>query len=464
MLHIGYHNSLYIGGIGMKISLLLLFVITLLFPQESISLAQAIQKVKKNNIEINIAKFDEEIKTLEHRVAVGQNYGSLDLRQTAIRSNDAGNIFGYKLQSREASFGDFGFSQFNQANPNILHVMPDDLNYPKDRNLFQTQLEYTIPLYTGGKLEQYGKITKALQQLSTLEKEALSHQKIYEVKKSFYTIALLDTFIYNLKRIEANVGKLESMTQEMIKEGYAKKVDLLEVEVKASDINRLIHQAQANRVLLYHFLSFLLNEEVTTITGVEEDALHVSKEVDAILEHNLEIQKAQKGLEISQMNIALQESAFLPTVGAFAQYGSSDDKPFNDFAKHEAYTVGMQVKWNLFNGGIDKNNVEKARVENLKASQQLLLAQKGMALHVREIQTQMQSQEFEIQSLKKEVELARVIYENYLGRYGEKLVSMNDVVIKQSEEIAKVLKLKEMQNSRNEKIFELEKLASGEMQ
>lgn len=445
----------------MKISLLLLFVITLLFSQESISLAQAIHKVQKSNIEINIAKFDEEIKALEHRVALGQNYGSLDLKQIATRSNDAGNVFGYKLQSREASFADFGAAQFVPPN---YDVIPDNLNYPRSRNLFQTQLEYTIPLYTGGKLEQYSNITKALQQLSSLEKEALSHQKIYEVKKSFYTIALLDTFIYNLKRIGANVGKLESMTQEMIKEGYAKKVDLLEVEVKVSDINRLIHQAEANRVLLYHFLSFLLNEEVIAITGVEEDALHVSKEVDAILEHNLEIQKAQKGLEISQMNIALQESAFLPTVGAFAQYGSSDDKPFNDFAKHEAYTVGMQVKWNLFNGGIDKNNVEKARVENLKATQQLLLAQKGMALHVREIQTQMQSQEFEIQSLKKEVELARVIYENYLGRYGEKLVSMNDVVIKQSEEITKVLKLKEIQNSRNEKIFELEKLASGEMQ
>lgn len=448
----------------MKISLLLLFVITLLSAQESISLVQAIEKVKKSNIEINIAKFDEEIKALEHRVALGQNYGSLDLRQIAARSNDAGNVFGYKLQSREATFGDFGFSQFKQANPNILHVMPDDLNYPKDRNLFQTQLEYTIPLYTGGKLEQYSNITKALQQLSSLEKEQLVLQKIYEVKKSFYNIALLDTFIYNLKRIGANVRKLESMTQEMIKEGYAKSVDLLEVEVKASDIARLIQQSEANRALLYHFLSFLLNEPVVSISGVEEDALHVSKEVDVILEHNLDIQKAQKGLEISQMNIALQESAFLPTVGAFAQYGSSDDKPFNDFAKHESYTVGMQVKWNLFNGGIDKNNVEKARVENLKASQQLLLAQKGMALHVRQIQTQMQSQEFEIQSLKKEVELARAIYENYLGRYSEKLVSMNDVVIKQSEEIAKVLKLKEMQNSRNEKIFELEKLANGEMQ
>jgi len=234
------------------------------------------------------------------------------------------------------------------------------------------------------------------------------------------------------------------------------------VEARRFDINRLLNQATANRALAYHFLSFLLDERVISISGVYEDALHVNQNMENILEQNLDIQKAHKGLEISQMNIALQESAFLPTVGAFVNYGSSDNQPFNDFAKHDAYTVGLQLKWNLFNGGVDKNNVEKARVENLKAVGQLSLAQKGIALHVEEIKTQIQSYEFEIESLKKEVELSRAIYENYFARYGEKLVSINDVIIKQSEEIAKVLRLKEIQNSRNEKIFELEKIAHKE--
>ena len=36
--------------------------------------------------------------------------------------------------------------------------------------------------------------------------------------------------------------------------------------------------------------------------------------------------------------------------------------------------------------------------------------------------------------------------------------------MKQSEELTKVLRLKEVQNARNEKIFELQKLASKEMQ
>ena len=62
------------------------------------------------------------------------------------------------------------------------------------------------------------------------------------------------------------------------------------------------------------------------------------------------------------------------------------------------------------------------------------------------------------------MELAHLIYENYAGRYEQKLVSINDVLIKQSEELTKVLRLREVQNARNEKIFELQKLASKEMQ
>jgi outer membrane protein TolC len=121
------------------------------------------------------------------------------------------------------------------------------------------------------------------------------------------------------------------------------------------------------------------------------------------------------------------------------------------------------VKWNLFNGGIDKANIEKARVENLKVAQQVALAQKGIALKVDQLRTEIKSYEFEVKSLQKEVELSRAIYENYLGRYGEKLLSINDVIVKQSEEIAKVLKLKKVQNSRNDKLFELEKIVNGEM-
>lgn len=445
----------------MRILLITLLAFRLCFGDDGLSLDDAIKKVKEHNSEIIIAKFDERIKALEHQASLGANYGSLELSQAALRSNDALNIFGYKLQSREATFADFGFKQFTGSN---YMLAPEDLNNPKDRNHFQTKIEYTIPLYTGGKLEQYGKITKALESMSTLDREALSLQKIYEIKKSFFAISLLDAYLYNLRIIASNTAKLEAKTAAMMEEGYVKKVDLLEIQSKQADVEHLIHQAEANRALLYYFVSFLVDEEITAIKGSYEEAQTFLSADDHVLSDNIEIKKAEKGVEISQMNIALQQSAFLPQVGAFANYGSSDDTYMNDFAKNDAYTVGLQLKWNLFNGGSDKNNLEKARVENLKASQQLVLAKKNIALHLKQLQTQIQNYEYEAKSLKKEVELAHLIYENYAGRYEQKLVSIHEVLMKQSEELTKVLRLKEVQNARNEKIFELQKLASKEVQ
>ena len=442
----------------MRLYIGVLLMLNVLIANDAITLEKAIQKVKQHNIELSIAHFNEHIKAYEHKIAQGNAYGSLDLSQTALRSNDALSVFGFKLQSREARFADFGFKQFDGVNDTIA---PTDLNYPQDRNHFQTTLAYTLPLYSGGKIEHYTQITKALQTLSALEKEELLAQKIFELKKSFYAISLLDVYLKHLKTMAHNTASLEKTTHAMFEEGYVKHVDVLEVQVRLSDIERQITQAQANQTLLYHFVSFLINEPITSIEGSYEDAMTMI-DVEENDTQTIEIQKAQKGVEISQMNMALHESHFLPHIDAFAQYGSGSDSLFKDFSKNDAYTVGIQLRWNLFKGGSDTYNLEKARVENLKAQQQLLLAQKSVDLHVKQMQTQIHNYDAHIQSLKKEVDLAHRIYENYAGRYAQKLVSINDVMMKQSAELAKILSLKEVQNARNETIFALEKLIHKE--
>jgi len=128
----------------------------------NLSLEQAISILKKDNLEINVAKFDEKIKTFEHEIAVGYNYGKLDFVQTAMRSNDAGNVFGFKLQSREASFADFGFSEFDMTKPfpELLATEPKDLNYPDARNHFQTKLQYQLPIYVGAVWKDYKSFSK----------------------------------------------------------------------------------------------------------------------------------------------------------------------------------------------------------------------------------------------------------------------------------------------------------------
>ncbi len=456
----------------MKLLLWLAFIVLPIFASneayKNLSLENAISILKKDNLEINVAKFEEKIKTFEHEIAVGYNYGKLDFIQTAMRSNDAGNVFGFKLQSREASFNDFGFDEFlgqmsglpgNAAE--LLETQPKNLNYPDARNHFQTKLTYQLPLYVGGKLEQYGKITKALEKMSKLDTKKITNEKVYQLKKSYFDIYLLNSYLHNLNIIKNHMVKLEDMAQSMIDEGYAKKVDLLEVQSKRANVIRMINKAEVNKKLVYHFISFLLNTKVESVSGSYKKVEAKTLNLDEILKQNIDIRKVKQGLKITDMAIKLEKSSNLPQIGAFAEYGSADNTFLGDFKDHDAYTFGVQLKWNIFNGGISSKNIEKARVENLKVQSQVDLAIKGITLQVEKITTEIKSFDFDIDSLTKEIELTRTIYKNYLGRYQEKLVSINDVIIKQSLEIEKILKLKEIQNSRSSKILELEKIANG---
>jgi len=447
----------------------ILFLYALVFPifafsdtYTNLSLDRAIEILKKENLEVNIAKFDERIKEQEYKISKSYQFGKLDFIQNIIYSNDAGSIFGFKLQSREASFGDFGFSQFNSTNPNILQVEPKDLNYPDSRAHFQSKLRYELPLYTGGKLKQHIKIAKALQKLSAIETQKIMYEKVFQLKKSYYDIYLLDTYIDNLNIISTNMNRLEMMAQSMIDEGYAKRVDILEVQSKKANVVRMINKAKANRELVYHFISFLLNTKVESIGGDMREIELREYSVDTVFKNNFDIRKAKKGLDISKMMIDSSKALSLPEIGVFVEYSSSDDNLLGDFIDHDAYAIGAQLRWNIFDGGGSNCSIEKAKVENLKAQKQVRLAQKGIIMKLQKIDTQIKSYSFDIDSLEKEIELTRAIYQNYLGRYQEKLISINDVIVKQSLEIEKVLKLNEVQNSKIGKILELEKILGAE--
>lgn len=443
----------------------LLFSALQLSASSSISLSEALELLKSQNLEIKSAQYDIESAIEERKTASGNHFGKLDLIQDFARSNDAGNVFGFKLSSREANFGDFGFSDFLTPPPgttDILAVQPHDLNYPETRNYFQSKLKYELPIFTGFKISSYEDIMQSVTKIRTLEKTQMLNEKVYETRKSFYDMALLEDSISNLNVILKNIDTLEAMTKEMIDVGYAKKVDLLEVVAKKGNVERLISQMESNKELLYHYLSFLLNQKVTSIKTPSLEIMMPTVTNDEILQNNLDIQKANNGLALKKSMIDVAESSYYPMIGAFAEVSTADDRFLNDASDHKSYTIGARATLNIFNGGIDSANVEKSRLEYLKTQTQVALAKSGIELQTQKIRTEIQSLNKDIESLKKELLLADEIYNNYEARYREKLSSMSDVIIKQSEQIQKILQLQQTLNKRNERIFALEKLANGE--
>lgn len=440
---------------------------------ENLSLHKALELVKSDNLELKISKFNEKIKEYEADIARGHSFGKLDITVKDAYSNDAGNVFGFKLKSREATFGDFGAEEFMNnmgaaqngdmaAAGRMYTDPPNKLNNPNARNHFQTTINYMIPLYTGGKLGQYRKITKSLELMSRLDTRKLLNEKIFQVKKTFYDISLVDEYISNLSSIISNIDRLEEIVMSMKKEGYAKELDQLEVEARKSEVASMLSQAKFNKKLAYQYLSFLLNQDVKSIQPISDTPPTPQIVKEEVQESNLDIQKAKLGLKIRDMSIKVEKSNFLPTVGAMAEYGSADDTPLNKFLDKDFYTVGVQAKWNIFNGNINKNNLEKAKAEYLKTQEQVNLAKRGTCLKVRKTITQIESKEADIRSLEKQLEFADKVYETYREEYKEGIKSISDVLIKQSKSLEVLLKLLKAKNDRNTKIFELKNIINEE--
>lgn len=451
----------------MRFALLFLFSFSALWGAP-LSLNQAIEILKVQNLELKAARYDVQSAQSGYAMADAQHYGQLNFIQNISRSNDAGNVFGFKLSSREASFYDFGFDQaFNPTTGQLapLDTQPKNLNYPDDHNFFQSKLRYELPLYTGEKISAYTAMAKGMEKIARLDQEAQLQTKLYETRKSYYDMALLEDSLSNLLIMHENISRLEEMTKEMINEGYAKKIDLLEVQSKKADLNRVITELQANKALLYHYLSFLLNQDVNAITVPTQKLSVPTIDVEETLNRNLDVQKAMTALQVRENMQVVQESRYLPTIGAMAELQTSDDTFLGDANEHKSYTVGVQLNWNLFAGGADGAAIEQARLETLKIKTQSELAKQGISLRLKEIQTNIKTADAKIKSLDFELILAKEIYENYEGRYKEQLAPMSDVIIKQSLWLEKVLHLLKAQNSRNQEIFALEKLAAlGEEQ
>ncbi|MBD3790633.1 MAG: TolC family protein [Campylobacterales bacterium] len=445
----------------MKKYLIFLFALPLFAGLENLQLQKAMELLKEKNLELKVSRFEAEMKKYEAKAAKGYHFGKLDATVSGMHSNDAGNVFGFKLASREATFGDFGAGEFDPSNPNVLSVQPYNLNYPEARNHFQTKFSYMLPLYTGGKLTEYGRITESMHQMSLYDTKQLHNEKIFQTKKAFYDISLVENYISNLSKILQNINHLEKIVSTMKTEGYAKNIDLLEVQARKAEALSMYNQAKLNRELAYQFLSFLLNTEVSSIEKISDMAAAPVVDQKRLEAKNIDIQKALLGEKIAEMAVGVEEANFLPTAGAFAEYGSADDKFLNEFEQKDSYTVGVQVQWNLFSGGTDYANLEKAKVNRLKVQSQVALAKSGISLQAKKLETEIRSKDADVKSYQKQLQFARKVYENYQGRYEEGMVSISDVLIKQSKELEMLLKLLTAKNERNTKIFQLNSLLNN---
>ena len=120
--------------------------------------------------------------------------------------------------------------QLNSIGQGLVDALHTDT-----RNAGVVAVVLTQPLYMGGKIRAYNKITEYAEQASGTIYDKTLQDIIVSVDEAYWNLVALHSRRKLAEGYKALVDKLERDVEQLVKEGMATKADLLSVKVKVND-------------------------------------------------------------------------------------------------------------------------------------------------------------------------------------------------------------------------------------
>jgi outer membrane protein TolC len=412
---------------------------------KNIDFNTALKEALKNNLELKAKKLNIDKAEAQLKEAKGYDWGKLIFSEEVSRTNNAMYVFGMKLESREASFKDFGFADFLAAMPGlmagttsgaqVLAIEPKDLNYPGSRTNFKTKFVYEVPLFTGFKLK-YAKEMAKLQVLANKFKYSQDKNALgVEVLKAYNGAVAAKYFINALKTAKKTTQAFVKMVKAFYDNGMATQTDLLEVKKRDAEVNAMLIEAQNKYELALSYLRFLTDDN--TITGVGDfqtlipDNASLNKLIKIALQNRGDLKWMQKNVETMKAKVKFEKSAKYPMVGAHLEYGWNDNT-LDLSTKKDYYLVAAGLKWNIFDKSTDAK-VEKSKIEAMQTGYYYKYMKKGIALEVRQKYLEYKAKKAIVKEKITNKELAEEILKKYTYMYKQGMISMPILLMKEAE-------------------------------
>lgn len=240
------------------------------------------------------------------------------------------------------------------------------------RNMAGAAVILTQPIYMGGKIRAYNKITRFAEEIAA-DKHNLQYQElIVSVDETYWNIILLTSRKKLAESYLQLVKTLDSDVSQLIAEGFATKADGLSVKVKVNEANVALIQVDNGIEILKMKLCQLCgipldthlvladenNEKVPVITGDEF--------MDGnTWERRPELSALNKSILIYDEKVKVARSEFLPTVALTGGYFASYPSVFNGFEKKfkGTWNIGVAVSVPILTWGDRSYKVRAAKAE-----------------------------------------------------------------------------------------------------
>lgn len=222
--------------------------------------------------------WDDEAGEYDVEVADEDKYSLEKCIELALKQNYAIKAANWEVQYYDAKANEAWWAWFPKITiKSVLTAAPDYdppplsnasafLQYQQDWYKFDgilwgNDVDLTQMLYTFGKISSYRSMGKLGRQASHHGKKAVENKIIYEVKRAYFSLQLVERTLDVLDEGMSYVNSAEKKLNELLKSGSESvtEIDQYKFKVVRADLLSRMEEAKKNQYLLIHALKALLN-------------------------------------------------------------------------------------------------------------------------------------------------------------------------------------------------------------
>lgn len=310
------------------------------------------------------------------------------------------------------------------------------------RNLGVMGVMFTQPLYMGGKIKAYDKITHYSEELAGEKLRLEEQQIVLDVDKAYWQVVslvnkrkLAETYRDMLKHLDDDVLK-------MIREGVATKANELAVSVKLNEaemtLMRIDDGLLLSRMLLAQTCGLELDETPRladeSLEGIDVQLQNLDGDTETAVENRPELQQLTLATQMLEQKALIQRSDFLPTLALTGGYATTYPALTHGFETRfrGMWNVGLTLKVPLWRWGEGFAKMKSARTDVTlstmryeEAKEKIQLQVKQAALAVNEANRKLMLTGKNIEKAEENLRVARV-------GFAEGMIPTSDVLAAQT--------------------------------
>ena len=275
----------------------------------------------------------------------------------------------------------------DQAGNSLVDALRTDT-----RNVYAGAITLTQPLYMGGKIRAYNKITKYAEELARQQHNGGMQEVIMSTDQVYWQVISL----VNKKKLAEGYLKLlqqlDSDVEKMIAEGVATKADGLSVRVKVNEAEMTLTKVEDGLSLARMLLCQLCGLDLSSpITLADENMENIPLiptdthfDLSTAYENRPEIRSLELATQIYKQKVNVTRAEHLPSIALMGNYMVTNPSVFNSFENKfkGMWNVGVMVQLPIWHWGEGIYKTKAAKAEARIAQYQLQDAREKIELQV----------------------------------------------------------------------------------